>query len=83
MDMNPTPYWANLFLYFLESKYVQQLISEGSPRAYKFPGTSNFIADLCILNDDGVFSSSYKYIYLKQFELKLEHQGENATFLDI
>lgn len=29
-------YWANLFLYFFEFKYVQQLLSKGSWRAYKF-----------------------------------------------
>ena len=33
MDIDPAPYWANLFLYFFELKYVEQLISEGSPCA--------------------------------------------------
>ena len=58
-------------------------MSKGSPRAYKFHGTSRFVDDLCTINDDGEFSSSYKYICLKQLELKLEHQGEHATFLDL
>ena len=35
-----------------------------------------------MINDDGEFSS-YDYIYPKQFELKLEHQGKHATFLDL
>ena len=35
------------------------------------------------INDDGEFSSSYKYIYPKQLELKLKNQGEHATFLDL
>ena len=68
---------------FFESKCVQQLISKGSPRAYKFHGASRFTDDLCTINDDGEFSSSYKYIYSKQLELKLKHQGEHATFLDL
>ena len=42
-----------------------------------------FIDEICTVNDDGEFSSSYKYIYLKQLELKLEHQGEDAKFLDL
>ena len=28
MGADPAPYWANLFLYFFEPKYVQQLISK-------------------------------------------------------
>ena len=54
-----------------------------STLAYRFHGTSKFIEDFCTINDDGEFSSSYKYIYPKQLELKLEHQGEHATFLDL
>ena len=42
-----------------------------------------FIDEICTVNDDGEFSSSYKYICLKQLELKLEHQGEDAKFLDL
>ena len=68
---------------FFEFKYVQQLISKGSSRAYKFHGTSRFINDVCTINDDGEFSSSQKYIYSKQLEIKLEHQGKHATFLDL
>ena len=83
MGIDPAPYWANLFLYFFESKYGQQLISKGSPRACKFHGTSRFIDDLYTLKDDGEFSSSYRYIYHQQLELKLEHQGGHAILLDL
>ena len=44
-------------------------------------GHSRFIDDLCTITDDGEFSSSYKHIYPRQLELRLEHQGEHATFL--
>ena len=47
----------------------------------KFRGTSRFLDDLWTINNDDEFSSSCKYIYLRQLELKLEHQGEHATFL--
>ena len=43
----------------------------------------SFIRDLFTINDDGEFSSSYKYIYPKHLELTLEHQGEHAAFLDL
>ena len=59
----------------LLSKYVQQLTFIGSPRASNFLRISRFIENLCTVNDDGDFSSSYKYIYPQQIELKLEHQG--------
>ena len=36
--VDPAPYWANLFLYFFDAKYVQQLISKGCPSACKFHG---------------------------------------------
>ena len=83
MGIDPAPFWANLFLYFFESKYVQLLISKGSPKAYKFNGTSRFIDDLCAINDDDEFSKSFKNIYPKELELKIEHQGDHATFLDL
>ena len=83
MGIDLAPYQPNLFLYLFESNYVQQLISKESPCVYKFHGTSTFIDDFCTINDDGEFSSSHRYIYPKQLELKFEHQGEHATFLDL
>ena len=62
MSKDPAPYQANLSLYFLNSTCVQQSISKGSQYAYKFHGTARFIDDLCTINDDCEFSSSYKYI---------------------
>lgn len=63
IDKDPAPYWANFSLHFFEYKYIHQLISKGSPPANNFHGTSRFMVDLCITNDDGALSSSYKYIY--------------------
>ena len=48
-----------------------------------FQGVRRFIVDLVKMNDDGEFCSSYKYIYPKPLRLKLEHQGEHVTFLDL
>ena len=77
------PTGQTCFFIFFESKYVQQLICKGSTIAYKFHGTSRFIDDLRTKSNDGEFSSSCKYIYPKQLELKREHEGQHATFLDL
>ena len=49
MGINPTPYWADVFQYFFESRDVQQFISEMSSCAYRFHGTSRFIGNLCTI----------------------------------
>ena len=56
---------------------------KGSLRVYKFLGTSRFIENLCTIVDYNEFSSSYRYIYPKQLERKLEQQGDHATFLNL
>ena len=63
MGIEPPPYWANVSLFFFESKYVQILIHKESKLAYEFHVASRFIDDLCTINDDDAFSSYYKYIY--------------------
>ena len=83
IGIEAAPYWGKLFLCLFQSKYAQQLISKRSSWAYKFHGISRFIDEPSTINDGGDFSSSYKYIYHKQLELKLERQGDHATFLDL
>ena len=60
---DPVPFWANLFLYFFESEHVQNLISKNSTRAYKWHTPSQFIDDVCAMNDNDEFSKSFKCIY--------------------
>ena len=83
MGIDPAPSWANFFLYHYEEKFFKKLVSSGSPRAYKYHGTSRFIDDLCAINDGDDFIASYKEIYPKELELKVEHHGNHATFLDL
>ena len=83
MGIDPAPFWANLFLYYFESKFVQSLISSGSPAAYNFHSVGRFIDDLCALNDRDEFGNSFKTIYPQELELKVEHKGDHATFLDL
>ena len=50
MGIDPSPFWANLFLYLFDSKNVQNLISKKSTRAYKYHATSQLLDDLCAIN---------------------------------
>ena len=51
--------------------------------ACKFHGMYRFIDDLCAINDGNQFDTSNKDIYPPELELKREHHGEHATFLDL
>ena len=51
--------------------------------ATSFHGCSRFIDDLLCVNDNRKFSNSYKKIYPRDLELKCEHHGIHATFLDL
>ena len=83
MGIDPALFWANLFLYHYESKFVQNQVSLGSTRAYHFHSVDRFIDDLCSINDREEFLSLYKDIYPLELELKVEHHGIHATFLDL
>ena len=62
MGTDLAPFWANLFLYFFESKFVKSLVSLGSTRAYHFHSVDRFIDDLCSINDRDEFFKSCKDI---------------------
>ena len=76
MGIDLTRFWANLFIFFFESKYIKQLISSGSFKANKVH------YDLRAINDDNEFLTSFKNIYSKELELKVGHQENHASFLD-
>ena len=59
------------------------LIKSNCNTAYRFNGCRRFIDDQCCINDNGEFGRSYNKIYPEALELKCEHQGLHATFLDI
>ena len=83
MNIDADSYSANLFPYFFESKYIQQFNILRISIAYKFHGASGFMLNFCRTSNNGKVSSSMKHVYPKQLELKLEHQGKHATFLDL
>ena len=83
MGIDPAPFWANLHLYSYECRFITALMSVDKARAMKFRYATRFIDDECNLNDGGEFERSFRSIYPPNLELKCEHQGTHAKFLDI
>ena len=83
MGIDPAPFWANLFLYTYENEYLPELISNDKVKACHFHATKRFIDDLGTLNDAGAFNDVYKDICSPELQLKVEHSGTHATFLNL
>ena len=83
MGIDPAPFWANLHLYSYECDFITSLMALDKGRAIKFLQACRFIDDECNLNDGGEFGRSFKSIYPPQLELKCEHEGSHATFLEL
>ena len=83
MGIDPAPFWANLHLYTYECKYISTLMRTDKRKAFMFKHATRFIDDECNLNDGGEFGRSFHLIYPSDLELKCEHQGSHATFLDL
>ena len=60
IESDPAPFFANLFLYVYESKFIDNLVKTDLVRALKFRHVFRFIDDLVSLNDDGEFNRSYR-----------------------
>ena len=87
MGIDPAPFWANLYLYFYENKYITGLIKSKNQnerfRGFKFKNCFRFIDDCCSINDNYAFNQYHSDIYPIELELKCEHLGNHATFLEL
>ena len=87
MGIDPAPFWANLYLYHYENDFMMKLIKSNDRveryKGFKFKHCFRFIDDCCNVNDSGAFNDSYKQIYPPELELKCEHAGLHATFLEL
>ena len=83
MGIDPAPFWANLHLYSYECDFITSLMKLDKGRAMRFLRACRFIDDECNLNDGGEFGRSYRSIYPSELELKCEHEGSHATFLEL
>ena len=71
-----------MYIYIIY-KYIKELISNESSKAYNYHGVSWLIHDLCTINDGNEFLTSFKNISPKELELKVEHQRNHDSFLDL
>jgi len=84
MGSDPAPFFANLFLYHYERKWLLELKKNDLVSARKFGNTFRFIDDLNVINDGGYFSQHFHEIYPQEMELSKENHGEvSASFLDL
>ena len=83
MGIDPAPFWANLFLYTYEESFISSLISSDRVRARHFHAIKRFIDDLIAINDGNEFGKTFKDIYPEELELKVEHSGQHASFLNL
>ena len=84
MGSDPAPFFANLFLYFYENKWIRNLQCSNLTKARKFSTVFRFIDDLLAMNDGGEFSRSLHEIYPAELELNKENAGTQQTsYLDL
>ena len=83
MGIDPAPFWANLFLYVYECSYMSDLVQKDKSKSRLYFLIRRFIDDLCSINDEGEFGRVFREIYPPELELKLEHSGQMATFLNL
>ena len=83
MGIDPAPHWANLYLYSYEEKHVSSLMKHNPIYARRYKYAFRFIDDQCNLNDSGQFKNSCQDIYPRDLQVKCEHEGQHATFLEL
>ena len=81
---DPAPFFANYFLYFYESKWMNELKKNDLIKARKLCNIFRFIDDLISINDGGKFESYYSNIYPEELQLGKENTDKHeATLLDL
>ena len=84
MGSDPAPFFANLFLYLYESKWMNELKKTDLIEARKLCNIFRFINDLNSINDGGEFESNYSNIYPEELQLDKESTDKHeASFLDL
>ena len=84
MGVDPAPFMANLYLYYDESTYMEQLAKTNYGEAKKYNKIQCYIDDLFALNNDGRIELNKELIYHKDLQLNKENEDDsNVTFLDL
>ena len=84
MGTDPAPFMANLFLYYYENKFMNELTKSDKRAARQFGNVWRYIDDLSAVNNENIFENNIPNIYPPELELKKENNGYlSASFLDI
>ena len=84
MGSDLAPFFAKLFLYFYESKWMNERKKNNLIKARKLCNIFMFIDDLNSINYGGVFESNYSNIYPEELQLGKENADKHeASFLDL
>ena len=85
MGSDPAPYFANLFLFYFEMKWMDKLKKDNFAATRKYSNTFRFIDDLITINNAGHFDKNINNIYPPELQLKKENhnntsQHQNSQF---
>ena len=84
MGSDPAPAFANLFLFYYESSWLNKMKKSDNILARKFGQVFRYIDDLLSLNDGGAFEQHHLNIYPPELQLNKENiDHNNTTFLDL
>ncbi len=85
MGTDPAPFMANLYLFYYEFRYMEELTKKDYGTARKFYSyIRRFIDDLATLNNNGHLEDHWKEIYPEELILNLENEStDSASFLDL
>ena len=84
MGSDPAPFFANLFLFFYESRWLKSIKNTNYGVARKFGNIFRFIDDLIAINDGNEFENHYNEIDPSELILKKENTSHTeTTFLDL
>ena len=74
---DPAPFFANLFLYFYEGKWMNELKKNALLKARKLCNIFRFVDDLNSINEGGEFESNYSNIYPEELQLGKENTDKH------
>ena len=84
MGSDPGPFFANLFLFFYESRWLKSIKNTNYGVARKFGNIFRFIDDLIPINDGNEFENHYNKIYPSELIVKKENTTHAETaFLEL
>ena len=84
MGSDPASFFANLFLFFCESRWLKSIKNTNYGVARKFGNIFRFIYNLIAINDGNEFENHHNEIYPPELILEKENTFyTETTFLDL